>query len=418
MKRFFAVSLLLTTGAVRAQVAASEPALAFDEALVKVVESHAGVARQSALRDAAAGRSFAQSFYYTPSLSLEGAHLDDSATHDPQTTAQGTLRANLWRGGADLASAHAAGADLTAESEQLVAAQINAEAETVRALVGVVRSRYSAGLQRDLVDIQERVVKAAASRYERGLVPAQELDKARIDLENAKIRVREAEQSERLADAELARLAGGPVRLRLEWPWKRRLTELKLADGESEKIESTPALRAVEARRESAESLRASRWRLLSPSLDAEAARGWLLDDRSPYWSWQLTLSFPLWDGGSRIGRAREQGALAAAARAAEVETRRDVESQLPATRGALRMALETAQTREQTAALAEKLYDTSLQRFKLGHADVNNLALDFQRLTETRALAIVGWAEAHIAVAEFCRTRGQRLTTCWDRIH
>ena len=59
---------------------------------------------------------------------------------------------------------------------------------------------------------------------------------------------------------------------------------------------------------------------------------------------------------------------------------------------------------------LAEHLFEDNRQRFKMGRATANDLAVDQNRLLEAELLAVDGWVNAHLSLVKLCHALGHSI--------
>ena len=76
----------------------------------------------------------------------------------------------------------------------------------------------------------------------------------------------------------------------------------------------------------------------------------------------------------------------------------------------AFTQARESAAAREKTAQLTQSLFTDNLQRFRLGRASANELAIDQQRLLETEILEVEGWTTVHLSFVRLCHALGRTM--------
>ena len=78
-----------------------------------------------------------------------------------------------------------------------------------------------------------------------------------------------------------------------------------------------------------------------------------------------------------------------------------------------LRIAVQSAGSREKTLQTSKKLYETNLKRFQRAIINANELRIDQERLYQAEYNAIKGWAEAHLAYMRACHAVGLEVRNC-----
>jgi outer membrane protein TolC len=89
----------------------------------------------------------------------------------------------------------------------------------------------------------------------------------------------------------------------------------------------------------------------------------------------------------------------------------RSAPGEIDSFRESFRSARESALNRERTSRLTERLYKDNLQRFRLGRASANDLALDQNRLLDSQFLEVEGWLTAHVSIMKLCHALGGSIS-------
>ena len=409
-----AVALSLSVG-----VAHSE-SLNFDLALHRIVEKSTAPLRAQAILESTRAQSWPTRLHWVPSLELQSLYGSTRQGANSSTRyLQGSLVSSvtLFHFGADMAGAAAARSLVRSEEAHVKDVNLQTQARAGQALTDWVGSQLKEQVHRRLFDVQERSFKNAAERFQRGLLPKQELDKSEIDLESARARWVDAQNETLRAQANVESLVGERFEIQTLWPWKERLVayrapELRSLDQIPQWNQTTEALRAQE-------SLAAQANRKLFPSLDARmtlgktSSNGMFSGNFGSSSTGELILSWPFWDRLERYSARRSQSALREAAQLDQESTRRSLDADWYEIRSRFARSVESAQRREKTLQKAQALYDVNMERFRSGRTTVNDLAIDQARLAEAELLLVDGWRQAHVEFIRICHAQGLPVDEC-----
>ncbi len=390
------------------------PALSFAEAYERILGRNLDIQTQKLNVEASRAKKLLSVGAFTPSLSLVGNEVRDSIT-DPRTreSAALALKANLFSSGTDFAALKAANRDIDASEETLKAQGLKAEDDAVSTLINFIARSRQRDLISQIVTIKQDTVKIAKERYNKGLLPQQEVDKIQIDLDNSQARLIDADINLAAARASVSASLGAFQNVNLDWPWKGAIVSGPRTETLDFKLENRPDFRA------SLQSLEAESWRRhaarsqLLPSLDLIASYGSndlsVKDQRD--WSAMLTLTIPIFERFQGYSVARLQTLKKQQAEIQRELITRAAGVEIESYRVGFVQSRESAIARERTAKLTKRLFNDNVQRFRLGRADANELAIDQARLLETEILEVEGWSSAHLSFVRLCHALGRNVT-------
>ncbi|MEK7358286.1 MAG: TolC family protein, partial [Bdellovibrionota bacterium] len=378
----FVAAVLVFSSTVHAQL------LDFQSAYTKLIERDLDLKTREFEVESARARRLRQLGTFLPSLSVD---VSQSRSGEPVTdwrqSGAVVASANLFRSGADYAGAKASGRDVDASEETLVAQKQKAEDAAIETLMSYISSRRRREITEKVVALRADSLKVARERYARGILPQQEVDKGSIDLENSRARLTDAEAEEATARASMSAALGTSSEIAIEWPWKEALTSGVKLEEKAFLIQKLPSYRASLSNVEAEDYRRHQARAGLLPSLDFSASYGnenFAQPDRRD-WSAAITLSIPLFEkfqgwSATSIQRAAYETALVR--REAII---RSAQAEAESLKRSFRAARESALARERTAKVTERLYNDNQQRFRLGRASVNDLAIDQVRLLQSQ---------------------------------
>ena len=390
--------------------------LGFTDAYRAILNRSLRIETQAAQIDVARSQALRAAGQFAPSVSAQTTQIQDITTWN-RRTAYLTAKLNVFKAGADLENLRGAREQVRRERFQLEVERQNAEDEATAALVGAIGQTLLRDIAAQLAASNAEINQVARQRFDKGLMPAQEAEKARVELENARARLNDAETQLATARANL-RVLLGRSRVRPLWPWKAEIArdaaqgpETGLADAPFE-MRKRPDWRAADRQAE-ADSRRArSAWRGLLPSLDLQANYGTedMSDPGRRDWSVYVTMSINLFDQGQTIGTAQERTATATQSQYRKEAIERRADADIEIGRQSHRIAARSAVAREKSLESARALLDDSEKRFRMGRATVNDLAQDQKRFADSQQLAIDGWSQAHLSLMRLCHVLGGRV--------
>lgn len=419
VRNLFRKSLLATVIFYSLPSSSAIQEIGFDKALTALFESNTPLAIQRARVEAADARLTGAKFSFLPSLSLAAT---TERQGDPETETKSlaaTTTLNIFRFGADLARLDSTRYAYNSQRALLRAQELETEKDIVAALVSIVQKSQRLRVAQTTLDYSKRLLDIAQARFQRGVLPREEVDQVSIDLSNAEAAVRDAQRELNNSLAQVSALSEksglDPLSIQREWPWKDRFASPQVQKLATQSIDpaAAPELKGAELLLASTRAATKRSKRLLFPSLDfSYGARRTELDNGSTANGWDalLTLSVPLFEGLTHYTAYRVQVTEALIAEQGFRQALRDVPVRQELAQKNFVIAYQTALAREKTLGIARRLLDSSLARFRSGRANANALVLDQNRFSAAEAVAVDGWAQAHLALAELVHAFGQSV--------
>jgi outer membrane protein TolC len=411
----------------RAESQNSVGLLSFSQAVDEIVNRSTDVATQRAQVGETVATNITARTAFLPNLGvqLSRATVQDNILMQRSTADQlnATVKLNVFRFGADVKGWQAASDDEDTQTFRLADTILKTEQNAVIAMVGEIQGLQNVQILSSIVKKEQELLQIGRERYQRGLLPEQEVNKIEVDMENASARLADAQVTEAGAHAALI-AALGHDRIQGIWPWTSSLKSKDRAtlSGSVDDLSNRPDIKSALTNLSAQENRVSERIRQILPTADAlwnystygsvpALPQGGSYD---PTWTVSLTLTIPLFDQLTNYSNARIQYYEREKADVALEQTRRNAVSDWSSSRNTFEIALTTALAREKTAEVSRKLYGDSLQRFRLGRINANDLSLDETRLSDSELLAASGWAQLHLATAQLCHSRGLRLKDCF----
>jgi outer membrane protein TolC len=406
---FFFFGLLSMPSAVRAE----EKPFSFKDAWTSILDRSLRLKSQQLSVEIASQRRLEKVGGFLPSLSLKGAETRSGDPFvGPRRSAEIDVDVNVFRSGRDLALTSAASKDLESAQNRFQSERQAVELQAAESLVHVIARTQQKKIVENIVKLKSESLRVARERFDRGLLPLQEVDKVAIELENSRARLIDAETNEAEARGQLRALLGHDA-VEVLWPWKDALSKGQRLEETVFDLQARPDWKSAQATIEAEASRKRAALSRFFPSLDFTFSYGNADLSRPERRDWAAiaTFSIPLFDGlSSYTGYQTQSLTLQAAQIQAEI-VKRDAPVEMESLRQSHRAARDSALVREKTAKLSEKLFDDNFQRFRLGRTTVNELAIDQNRLFETELLAVEGWSNAHLTFVRLCHALGKSVS-------
>jgi len=254
-------------------------------------------------------------------------------------------------------------------------------------------------------------LRSARGFFEVGTRPRSDVTRAEVDVANARVDVIRARNAERLARVALATAMGLPATtpLQIEDNLVYEPVTMDSARLLEEALRQRPESRQARLQADAADSLVRRAFRDFFPDVTGGGFYGAQRTDFSEIWELNLSLSWPIFDGGNRIARYREAKANLDAARARVKSTELDVAREVEQAQSNVIDAEERIQAAQVAVASAQENFRLAQGRFDAGVGTIleltdAQLALTLAQNTEAQALA-----DYRIALARLDRATGRR---------
>jgi outer membrane protein TolC len=350
---------------------------------------------------------------WTPSVTAQVSQSIKSWGADAGETATVEAQLNLFRFGGDSSRIQEARLTRKQADLRISLASLETEARAAQILFQWIELERRLEGQRALYDSKKELLNVAQERFNRGQLPAQEVEKVRLDARNSEISIRQAEVDLLDLKAQLEAFLPGASRLRA-WPWTSaaksppRLAVKKVSDRMNfARLQLETEIRSAKTWQATADWL---------PRVDLSST--WQTAEVSPIgkgeWTSFLTLTIPLWERGQALSsrgfwfeqrRAAEQDLeLYSREESAKLQTLEERREKL---RQNLLVALESNER-------AKTLASESLRRFQLGRTSVNDLLIDQARVYDSESLAQQALRQFHLILLETCLAADERPSRCF----
>jgi outer membrane protein TolC len=406
-----------TTAAVAAPAAAPEAApiaqgpsqqFTFESAYQGIIDRSLRLQAQRLELDASEYRKTRQWSTFSPRFDVS---YSDTSAGDSYSRLQGAAlnaRVNLFRSFGDVNGLRAADKNIEGTREKLLVERQNAEDDALQILATYIARVAQREIGEKTVQLKADSARIARERFDRGLLPMQEVSKVTIDLDNARAALADTLIQETDARAKLISALGSD-QVKAEWPWKEVISNGLQIENAALVLEARPDWRAALASVAEEKYRTKQTFGTLLPSLDFTASYGSADLSMSSRRDWNAiwTFSMPLFTGFQDYAAYKIQSV---SQRQAEVRLellKRQATIEIENLRVTHLRARETAIAREKTAKVTEQLYADNQRRFQMGRANANDLELDLNRLLNSQLLEVDGWLAAHLTLAKLCHGHG-----------
>jgi outer membrane protein TolC/preprotein translocase subunit SecF len=388
-------------------------AISFEDALDTILNRNPQLEIQKNTLEKEKAASLPSKLFYLPTLSLEGStQINNLVSLSAANSVTGNLKWNLFKFGADYQANSAYNLSIDAESESYKQTWVEVEYLSVKAISEVIQSHFQNKISEKFFEFQKKASQIAEARYQAGRLPLQELEKLRIDNNNAKASFQDTKIELTKNEAVLLELLGD-IDIEKKWFWKEALVKpLKIF---SKNISEQPGLLAAKKKWEAAQKRTSSSFRKILPSLDLAAFYGYQTGGTytGATYGGGLTLTLPLFDKLAQYSDYRVNYHSEKSLEATYTQYKRKLEAEWEALKKNFETTLETTLSREENLQIAKRLYTNAEDRFRKGLTSANELTVDQTRLYNAELYALKGWANLHILFAESCKTAGLTLKEC-----
>jgi outer membrane protein TolC len=349
---------------------------------------------------------------------------------------------NIFKGGSDYYALKSSALRFSRAKQELINTEIETEREAINFLVEFIKQKNALEITKRQKSLARDIYSAVSNRFEQGLGPKQERDKAQVDALNAQAQVTQSEITMTQAQGNILQLLDEnndqfkddtkqnntkKLSISSAWPWEDSIKTMKVeAIRNSQYYEMVrPRTKALRFDYESEiESSKGNR-SLFIPQINLTYtwSRQEITKNINPFLvgfnqsdqTALLSFSFPLFNQYKDVATYKRQKARLATSHAQLIEAKREDFAQWQSIKERLISALYTVKSRVETLKLGKSIYQTSYKRFRAGRATVNDLAIDQNRLFQSENLANEGMAQFHLLLTEFCHLQGKLINECVD---
>lgn len=295
---------------------------------------------------------------------------------------------------------------------------------TLDIVLSIKSAFYETVKRRDLLTVAksslvsaEKHLEQAKELYREGLTPRSDVIKTEVQVSNAQLDGIKAENAILLAKANLAAAMGLPATLNYEVQAAGLIPQRPLLPTLSETItrayDMRPEVSGIRTKIESAQTNIKQAESGLYPGLSLDASYGWQKDTFMPddkKWSVGLTISIPVFEQLTTRSKINQATANLNGIKASELQTLRNVETDVQQAWLALKEALERLSVTRKALGLAEEDMRVSEGRYKEGLGNILEVIDAQTALTQARANDVIANYDIANAKAKLDRATGEGM--------
>lgn len=389
--------------------------LNFEQALEEMVRRDTNIPQEQALLNASKSNVRSKALSFLPDLT---AGLSRRKTYEIESKIDSldiTASVNLFRFGADSAAYDAANKQSDYQRSSVKEAKLLAERLATKVLVNNILRAKQVQILEKILEAKKSSLKTARARYRKGLTPSAEVDKARVELNNAKARLNNSLLLFDTAKGNLVALLGHD-KFDVKWPWLKLLNEKNHSKYKGifdiaqrpdyQKANFNLAFREANAKSAARAFFPTVNFSYTWSDSDYQTVK---VNERTSL----LSVTIPIFEGWRDVSTYESQKALSEQARYRLVRLERDAKSEWKTKEINFDISVQTARDRETNLGLSRRVYRSTAKRFNKGRVTVNELTQDQNRLLESENLAAQGWGQAHLSLVELCHAQGETIFRC-----
>ena len=410
MMRLFFLVIFATSSSLAAD-------LSFSQAYQKILDLSLRTETQKFNVDIAKAQHLKPLGQFTPQLNIVGKDVQGGDPRYTEHLINLSATMNIFRFGADGLEYKSTNLNTKSQEEKLLSEKLGSENDALVALFTLIRLATSLDVYQGITNNRAELVRIADERYRKGLLALQEVEKLRVDYENAK--AREADTFNELKDSEAALNAQlGFSWFSKAWPWTDAIKNKGASFAQEFKLENLPLYRSARLYEESTQNYARAQIRKRLPSLDLNFTYGTtdltsgLPSTSANYYIGSLALTIPLLDQLNSYSNYKQAEGFAGQASAQKEFLIRELKPQFETAQKKFLNSVDATLRREKNLSTSRKLYDDNFSRFKQGRVTVNDLLIDQTRLSDAELLAIEALYNLHLNFERLCHANGMSVSS------
>ena len=254
-------------------------------------------------------------------------------------------------------------------------------------------------------------LRSARGFFEVGTRPKSDVTRAEVDVANARVDVIRARNAERVARVALNTAMGIPADTATQVQDNLTFAPVGLDRTQllAEALRQRPEYRQVKIKVDAAEASVRQTFRNFFPDVTGGGFYGANRADMNEIWELSLSLSWTLYDGGSRVAKHREAKAALDAAQARVKAAELDISKEVEQAQLTLGETEERIQAAQKAVESAQENFRLAQGRFDAGVGTILELTDAQLALTQTQNTEAQALADFRIALARLERALGRR---------
>ncbi|MFA6350078.1 MAG: TolC family protein [Candidatus Omnitrophota bacterium] len=282
------------------------------------------------------------------------------------------------------------------------------------AFISLLTNQESLRITQEIYEIRRQNLELITLRYQSGLEHRGALLTAQADLSQAKYQISQAQRNVEVARRNLLKEMG---RIRLE-PISVK-GDFQVRDTAKEKpdfdviAKNNPSLQQIIAQKKAAEFSLKSAYANFAPSLTGQTSVGRTGPHWSPNtndWSMGLAVSWPLFEGGSRIAQVSQSKALLKQLQENERSSRDSVIFTLEQTWAALQDAMQNVDVKQLNLMATQERSNIAQAQYSIGLISFDNWTIIEDNLVTAKSTYLNAQSAALLAEANWIKAKGETI--------
>jgi outer membrane protein TolC len=387
----------------------------FKTILNQLINSSPEVLSQSASVEASRSDVRNKSLYWTPNANVSFQSTTYEGLVTETRTSAINANVNLFKFGSSELARQGAESKLQAEQTRLLSTTEDRENYVANLLFQLIREKKNLEIRLKNIKLKEDSLKVAQERYKQGQLPAQELEKVQIELENIKVVYNDSLLSKINLETKIKSISD--VDLNLDaWPFESVLAKNIINKNKLKNAQDFYDVKTFRAEKnyfqmKAKESFRSG----YLPTLDLVSTwnnSSWI-ENKNGLWSTSVVLTIPLWDQLSAASTSAGYTAAAVKSALNENSAIRQAKEELTTLNLRTDLIRQNVISSKRAAEKLNELRQDSLKRFRLGRSSVNDLLLDENRYLEAENALLNSMYSYHQIIVENCHKRGELIGNC-----
>jgi outer membrane protein TolC len=374
------------------------------------------VSAQEKVRQAKADKGITQSAMLPEVSSQLSAKTSESSNGQTQDTYSYALRGQqlVFDGFKTVADIGAASKTITAQEYNYFVTSSNVRLNLRVAFITLLRAQELISLTEEIAERRAQNLELVQLRYEAGREHKGALLTAQADLAEAKFEVTQAERNLSLAQRELTKELGREKKLLLQVQGSFDIPEGNLTKPDFESLaDTTPLLKELIAKKEAARLGYSAAQGDFFPEVYVNGSVGKTASHWPPQsdeWSAGVTVSFPLFEGGSRIARASKAKSQFRQAQADERSGRDSVILTLEETWKKFQDAIDIVSVKNKFLEAAEERAKIASAQYSQGLITFDDWIIIENNLVNAKKAYLDAQADLLVAEADWIQAKGGTL--------
>ncbi len=352
---------------------------------------------------------------FFPSVGASGSlsrNFDTTNGYVNKQQAGVTSQLNLYKFGADSAQFRDTKIQAVITQWKLTKANLDSELKGALALLEVIELEREFATIKNVVELRNVSIELAKKQFDKGLRPAQDIQKLEVDKLAEEIRLQSTILKLNPARATLQALMASEIAVKTDWPLSEmRLSQIKITSNNTpDRLEKMILESQIASISEKLSKQKTEFFPRLDFNTNYAVVQDRTNDQIDRNWSAAFVLTVPVYDNGKDITKYRD---LAYEKQKLEIDLEqleRSFKFETRSTAKNLADSIVAIRISEEANKTSKGLYNYTLQAFQKGVLSANDLSLEQHRTYEAQLNSNRAFANAHRALVRYLEIHGKSL--------